>query len=115
MDAITEFLPDMIEIGSFIGLAAMTNSEITIKDVSWENLGIIPTIFRRLGIKIEKKGDDMFIPKQKSYKIDTFIDGSIMTIADAPWPGFTPDLLSIVLVTANASKRKSVLIHQKDV
>ncbi|NRA11549.1 MAG: UDP-N-acetylglucosamine 1-carboxyvinyltransferase, partial [Crocinitomicaceae bacterium] len=103
---------DMIEIGSFIGLAAMTNSEITIKDVSWENLGIIPTIFRRLGIKIEKKGDDMFIPKQKSYKIETFIDGSIMTIADAPWPGFTPDLLSIILVVATQAKG-SVLIHQK--
>lgn len=105
-------LPDMIEIGSFIGLAAMTNSEITIKDVSWENLGIIPTIFRRLGIKIEKKGDDMFIPKQKSYEIETFIDGSIMTIADAPWPGFTPDLLSIVLVVATQAKG-SVLVHQK--
>ena len=105
-------LPDMIEIGSFIGLAAMTNSQITIKDVSWENLGIIPTIFRRLGIKIEKKGDDMFIPKQKSYCIDTFIDGSIMTIADAPWPGFTPDLLSIVLVVATQA-RGSALIHQK--
>jgi UDP-N-acetylglucosamine 1-carboxyvinyltransferase len=105
-------LPDMIEIGSFIGLAAMTNSEITIKDVSWENLGIIPTIFRRLGIKLEKKGDDMFIPKQKSYEIESFIDGSIMTIADAPWPGFTPDLLSIVLVVATQAKG-SVLIHQK--
>lgn len=105
-------LPDMIEIGSFIGLAAMTNSEITIKDVSWENLGIMPTIFRRLGIKIEKKGDDMYIPKQKSYEIETFIDGSIMTIADAPWPGFTPDLLSIVLVVATQAKG-SVLIHQK--
>ena len=105
-------LPDMIEIGSFIGLAAMTNSEITIKDVSWENLGIIPTIFRRLGIKIEKQGDDMFIPKQDSYEIETFIDGSIMTIADAPWPGFTPDLLSIILVVATQSKG-SVLVHQK--
>ena len=105
-------LPDMIEIGSFIGLAAVTGSEITIKDVSWENLGIIPTIFRRLGIKIEKKGDDMFIPKQKSYEIETFIDGSIMTIADAPWPGFTPDLLSIILVTAVQAKG-SVLVHQK--
>ena len=102
----------MIEIGSFIGLAAMTNSEITIKDVSWENLGIIPTIFRRLGIKIEKKGDDMFIPKQDSYTIESFIDGSIMTIADAPWPGFTPDLLSIVLVIATQAQG-SVLIHQK--
>lgn len=105
-------LPDMIEIGSFIGLAAMTNSEITIKDVSWENLGIIPTIFRRLGIKIEKQGDDMFIPKQDSYEIESFIDGSIMTISDAPWPGFTPDLLSIVLVVATQAKG-SVLIHQK--
>lgn len=105
-------LPDMIEIGSFIGLAAMTQSEITIKDVSWENLGIIPTIFRRLGIKLEKKGDDIYIPKQKSYEIETFIDGSIMTIADAPWPGFTPDLLSIVLVVATQAKG-SVLIHQK--
>lgn len=105
-------LPDMIEIGSFIGLAAMTKSEITIKDVSWENLGIIPTIFRRLGIQIEKRGDDMFIPKQESYEIESFIDGSIMTIADAPWPGFTPDLLSIVLVVAIQAKG-SVLIHQK--
>ncbi len=105
-------LPDMIEIGSFIGLAAMTQSEITIKDVSWENLGIIPDIFKRLGIKIEKKGDDMFIPKQKRYEIESFIDGSIMTIADAPWPGFTPDLLSIVLVTAIQAKG-AVLIHQK--
>ena len=105
-------LPDMIEIGSFIGLAAMTNSEITIKDVSWENLGIIPTIFRRMGIVIEKKGDDMFIPAQDHYEIQSFIDGSIMTIADAPWPGFTPDLLSIVLVTAIQAKG-SVLVHQK--
>lgn len=105
-------LPDMIEVGSFIGLAAMTQGEITIKNVSWENLGIIPTIFRRLGIRIEQKGDDMFIPAQDSYEIETFIDGSIMTIADAPWPGFTPDLLSIVLVTATQA-RGSVLIHQK--
>lgn len=105
-------LPDMIEIGSFIGLAAMTKSEITIKDVSWENLGIIPTIFRRMGITIEKKGDDMFIPAQDHYEIESFIDGSIMTIADAPWPGFTPDLLSIVLVTAIQAKG-SILIHQK--
>ena len=105
-------LPDMIEIGSFIGLAAMTKSEITIKDVSWENLGIIPTIFRRMGIVIEKKGDDMFIPAQEHYEIQSFIDGSIMTIADAPWPGFTPDLLSIVLVTAIQAKG-SVLVHQK--
>ncbi len=105
-------LPDMIEIGSFIGLAAMTGSEITIKDVSWENLGIIPTIFRRLGIKLEKKGDDIFVPAQDSYEIETFIDGSIMTISDAPWPGFTPDLLSIILVVATQAKG-SVLIHQK--
>jgi len=105
-------LPDMIEIGSFIGLAAMTKSEITIKDVSWENLGIIPTIFRRLGIKLERKGDDIFVPAQDCYEIETFIDGSIMTISDAPWPGFTPDLLSIILVVATQAKG-SVLIHQK--
>jgi UDP-N-acetylglucosamine 1-carboxyvinyltransferase len=105
-------LPDMIEIGSFIGLAAMTGSEITIKDVSWENLGIIPNVFRRLGIQLERRGDDIFIPAQESYEIDTFIDGSILTIADAPWPGFTPDLLSIVLVVATQAKG-SVLIHQK--
>ena len=105
-------LPDMIEIGSFIGLAAMTGSEITIKDVSWDNLGIIPNVFRKLGIKIERKGDDMFIPAQDHYEIESFIDGSIMTIADAPWPGFTPDLLSIILVVATQAKG-SVLIHQK--
>ena len=105
-------LPDMIEIGSFIGLAAMTKSEITIKDVSWDNLGIIPTIFRRLGIKLERKGDDIYVPIQESYEIETFIDGSIMTISDAPWPGFTPDLLSIILVIATQAKG-SVLIHQK--
>lgn len=105
-------LPDMIEIGSFIGLAAMTQSEITIKDVSWENLGIIPDTFKRLGIKLERRGDDIFIPAQESYEIETFIDGSIMTIADAPWPGFTPDLLSIILVVATQAKG-SVLIHQK--
>jgi UDP-N-acetylglucosamine 1-carboxyvinyltransferase len=105
-------LPDMIEIGSFIGLAAMTQSEITIKDVSWENLGIIPTIFRRMGIKLERRGDDIYVPAQESYEIETFIDGSIMTIADAPWPGFTPDLLSIILVVATQAKG-SVLIHQK--
>jgi UDP-N-acetylglucosamine 1-carboxyvinyltransferase len=93
-------LPDMIEIGSFIGLAAMTQSEITIKDVSWENLGIIPNVFKRLGIKLERRGDDIFIPAQEKYEIETFIDGSIMTIYDAPWPGFTPDLLSIILVVA---------------
>lgn len=105
-------LPDMIEIGSFIGLAAMTESEITIKDVGYEHLGIIPTIFKRLGIKMELRGDDLFIPSQKSYEVDTFIDGSILTVSDAPWPGFTPDLLSIVLVVATQAKG-SVLIHQK--
>jgi UDP-N-acetylglucosamine 1-carboxyvinyltransferase len=105
-------LPDMIEIGSFIGLAAMTQSEITIKDVSYENLGIIPQVFQKLGIKLERRGDDIFVPAQESYEIDTFIDGSILTIADAPWPGFTPDLLSIILVVATQAKG-SVLIHQK--
>jgi UDP-N-acetylglucosamine 1-carboxyvinyltransferase len=105
-------LPDMIEIGSFIGLAAMTGSEITIKDVHYEELGVIPTVFSRLGIKLERRGDDIYIPAQESYEIDTFIDGSILTIADAPWPGFTPDLLSIVLVTAIQAKG-NVLIHQK--
>lgn len=105
-------LPDMIEIGSFIGLAAMTGSEITIKDVQYKELGIIPDVFRRLGIKLELRGDDIFIPAQEHYEIETFIDGSIMTIADAPWPGFTPDLLSIILVVAIQAKG-SVLIHQK--
>jgi len=105
-------LPDMIEIGSFIGLAAMTQSEITIKDVSYPNLGIIPQTFRRLGIKMELRGDDLFIPAQDSYEVETFIDGSIMNIADAPWPGFTPDLLSIILVVATQAKG-SVLVHQK--
>lgn len=105
-------LPDMIEIGSFIGLAAMTQSEITIKDVGYEHLGIIPQTFQRLGIKMELRGDDLFIPAQKSYEVDTFIDGSILTVSDAPWPGFTPDLLSIVLVVATQAKG-SVLIHQK--
>jgi UDP-N-acetylglucosamine 1-carboxyvinyltransferase len=105
-------LPDMIEIGSFIGLAAMTHSEITIKNVSFENLGLIPDAFLRLGIKLEKKGDDIFVPFQEEYEIDTFIDGSILTIADAPWPGLTPDLLSIFLVIATQAKG-SVLIHQK--
>jgi UDP-N-acetylglucosamine 1-carboxyvinyltransferase len=105
-------LPDMIEIGSFIGLAAMTKSEITIKDVSYNDLGLIPTIFRKLGITIEQKGDDLHIPSQEHYEIESFIDGSILTIADAPWPGFTPDLLSIVLVVASQA-RGSVLIHQK--
>ena len=105
-------LPDMIEIGSFIGLAAMTGSEITIKDVHYKELGMIPDTFKRLGIKLELRGDDIFIPAQDHYEIETFIDGSIMTIADAPWPGFTPDLLSIVLVVAIQAKG-SVLIHQK--
>jgi UDP-N-acetylglucosamine 1-carboxyvinyltransferase len=105
-------LPDMIEVGSFIGLAAMTQSEITIKNVAYESLGVIPSVFQRLGIKMELCGEDLFIPAQDSYEIDTFIDGSILTIADAPWPGFTPDLLSIILVVATQAKG-SVLIHQK--
>lgn len=105
-------LPDMIEIGSFIGLAAMTQSEITIKDVAYDSLGVIPSTFQRLGIKMERRGDDIFIPAQDHYEIDTFIDGSILTIADAIWPGFTPDLLSIVLVVATQAKG-TVLIHQK--
>jgi UDP-N-acetylglucosamine 1-carboxyvinyltransferase len=106
-------LPDMIEIGSWIGLAAMTRSEITIKNVSWDNLGIIPNTFRKLGITLEKRGDDIYIPAHNDgYEIKTDIDGSILTIADAPWPGFTPDLLSIVLVVATQAKG-DVLIHQK--
>ncbi|MFI3293049.1 MAG: UDP-N-acetylglucosamine 1-carboxyvinyltransferase [Rikenellaceae bacterium] len=105
-------LPDMIEVGSFIGMAAMTNSEITIKDVSFDNLGIIPSQFARLGIKFEQRGDDIYIPAQDHYKIDSYIDGSILTIADAPWPGLTPDLLSIFLVVATQAQG-SVLIHQK--
>lgn len=105
-------LPDMIEIGSFIGLAAMTQSEITIKDVSYDNLGCIPRVFSRLGIQMERRGDDIYIPSQPHYEIDTFIDGSILTVADAIWPGFTPDLLSIVLVTATQA-RGNILIHQK--
>jgi UDP-N-acetylglucosamine 1-carboxyvinyltransferase len=105
-------LPDMIEIGSFIGLAAMTQSEITIKDVSYDNLGCIPRVFSRLGIQMERRGDDIYIPSQTHYEIETFIDGSILTIADAIWPGFTPDLLSIILVTATQA-RGNVLIHQK--
>ncbi len=105
-------LPDMIEIGSFIGLAAMTESEITIKNVQFQELGIIPNTFARLGIQFELRGDDLYIPAQQHYEIDTFIDGSILTVADAPWPGFTPDLLSIVLVIATQAKG-SVLIHQK--
>jgi UDP-N-acetylglucosamine 1-carboxyvinyltransferase len=105
-------LPDMIEVGSFIGMAAMTQSSITIKDVEYKHLGIIPEVFRRLGINLEKKGDDIFIPKQEIYEVEKFMDGSIMTISDAPWPGFTPDLISIALVVATQAKG-SVLIHQK--
>lgn len=105
-------LPDMIEVGSFIGLAAMTQSDITIKNVSVENLGLIPQVFRRLGIEVWQKGDDLYIPGQQHYEIERFMDGSVMTIADAPWPGFTPDLISIALVVATQAKG-SVLIHQK--
>jgi UDP-N-acetylglucosamine 1-carboxyvinyltransferase len=105
-------LPDMIEIGSWIGMAAMTRSELTIKDVSWKDLGQIPNIFRKLGIDLQKVNDDIFIPAQDSYEIQGYLDGSIMTVSDAPWPGFTPDLLSIVLVVATQAKG-SVLIHQK--
>ena len=106
-------LPDMIEIGSWIGLAAMTRSELTIKNVSWDDLGVIPNVFRKLGITIERKNDDIFIPAHKDgYEVQNYIDGSILTISDAPWPGFTPDLLSIILVVATQA-RGSVLIHQK--
>lgn len=105
-------LPDMIEIGSWIGMAAMTQSELTIKNVSWKDLGQIPEVFRKLGIKLEKRDDDIYIPQQDSYEIQTYIDGSVLTVADAPWPGFTPDLLSIVLVVATQAKG-TVLIHQK--
>ena len=105
-------LPDMIEIGSWIGMAAMTRSAITIKNVSWENLGQIPNVFRKLGVQLEKKGDDIYIPEQEHYTIQNYIDGSVLTIADAPWPGFTPDLLSIALVVATQAKG-TVLIHQK--
>ena len=105
-------LPDMVEIGSWIGLAAMTQSELTIKNVSWDDLGQIPNVFRKLGIDLERKVDDIFIPAQQGYEIQNFIDGSILTISDAPWPGFTPDLLSIILVVATQA-RGSVLIHQK--
>lgn len=105
-------LPDMIEVGSFIGMAAMTGSEITIKETGYRQLGIIPDSFRRLGITVEQRGDDIFIPRHDSYQIETFIDGSIMTIADAPWPGLTPDLLSVFLVVATQAVG-SVLIHQK--
>jgi UDP-N-acetylglucosamine 1-carboxyvinyltransferase len=105
-------LPDMIEVGSFIGLAALTQSEITIKNCSIPDLGVIPDMFEKLGIILVKNGDDIIVPQQKSYDIDTFMDGSILTVYDAPWPGFTPDLISIVLVTAIQAKG-SVLIHQK--
>ncbi|MDF1575036.1 MAG: UDP-N-acetylglucosamine 1-carboxyvinyltransferase [Bacteroidales bacterium] len=105
-------LPDMIEVGSFIGMAAMNRSEITIKEVAFEQLGIIPNAFQRLGICLERRGDDLFVPARDHYTIETFIDGAIMTIADAPWPGLTPDLLSVILVTATQAKG-SVLIHQK--
>ena len=105
-------LPDMIEVGSFIGMAALNRSSITIKNVSWKNLGIIPESFRRLGVHLEQRGDDIFIPEQESYTIDSFMDGSIMTISDATWPGLTPDLLSVMLVVATQCKG-SVLIHQK--
>ncbi len=105
-------LPDMIEIGSFIGMAALTNSDITIKNVHYKDLGLIPTVFKRLGIKMELIGDDLHIPHQETYEVESFMDGSIMTIADAPWPGFSPDLISIALVTAIQAKG-SVLIHQK--
>jgi UDP-N-acetylglucosamine 1-carboxyvinyltransferase len=105
-------LPDMIEVGSFIGLAAMTQSELTIKNVGLQHLGIIPATFQRLGIKMEFRGDDIYIPAQEKYEIDTFIDGSILTIADQIWPGFTPDLISVILVTATQAVG-TVLIHQK--
>jgi UDP-N-acetylglucosamine 1-carboxyvinyltransferase len=105
-------LPDMIEIGSWIGVAVMTKSEITIKNVSWKDLGIIPRVFQKLGIQLEKRNDDIYIPAQETYQIQNYIDGSILTVSDAPWPGFTPDLLSIVLVVATQAKG-SVLIHQK--
>lgn len=105
-------LPDMIEIGSFIGMAAMTQSDITIKNIDFQELGIIPEVFKRLGIKMEQKGLNLHIPAQEHYEVETFMDGSIMTIADAPWPGFTPDLISIALVTATQASG-TVLIHQK--
>lgn len=105
-------LPDMIEIGSFIGMAAMTRSDLLIKDVAYNELGIIPGSFKRLGIQLERRGEDLYVPSMDHYQIETFIDGAIMTIADAPWPGLTPDLLSVILVTATQA-RGSVLIHQK--
>jgi len=107
-----KILPDMIEIGSWIGMAAMTRSSLTIKNVSWNDLGLIPSIFRKLGIKLEQKGDDIFVPEQKNYEIQNFMDGSILTVSDAPWPGFTPDLLSVILVVATQAKG-SILVHQK--
>ena len=107
-----KILPDMIEVGSFIGMAALNRSSITIKDVSYDNLGIIPEAFRRLGVQLEQKGDDIFVPEQESYVIESFLDGSIMTLADAPWPGLTPDLLSVLIVVATQA-RGSVLVHQK--
>lgn len=107
-----KLLPDMIEVGSFIGMAAITQSSITIKDVAYRELGIIPECFRRLGIHLEQRGDDIFVPEQESYEIESFMDGSIMSVADAPWPGLTPDLLSVMLVVATQCKG-SVLIHQK--
>lgn len=110
--AVHRVLPDMIEVGSFIGMAAITQSDLVIKNVSWSNLGIIPECFRRLGIRLEQVGDDIHVPSQETYEIESFIDGSIMTIADAPWPGLTPDLLSVMLVVATQCKG-SVLIHQK--
>jgi UDP-N-acetylglucosamine 1-carboxyvinyltransferase len=99
-------LPDMVEIGSWIGLAAMTKSEITIKNVNWNQLGVIPNTFRKLGIQLEQSGDDIYIPAQEHYKIQKFIDGSILTISDAPWPGFTPDLLIHYFSGCNSGKRK---------
>ena len=110
--AVHRILPDMIEVGSFIGMAALTRSELTIKDVAYPELGIIPDSFKRLGIALERRGDDIFVPAQEHYEIETALDGSIMTIADAPWPGLTPDLLSVMLVVATQC-RGSVLIHQK--
>ncbi len=105
-------LPDMIEIGSWIGLAAMTRSELTIKDVSWDDLGQIPTVFQKLGLKLQRRGDDIYIPETKGYEVQNYIDGSILTVADAPWPGLTPDLLSIILVMATQAKGE-LIIHQK--
>jgi UDP-N-acetylglucosamine 1-carboxyvinyltransferase len=107
-----KMLPDMIEVGSFIGLAAMTGSALTIKDVNFGQLGIIPSTFQKLGIRLERKGEDIYIPAQDHYEIETYIDGSILTVADAIWPGFTPDLLSVLLVTATQA-RGTVLVHQK--